>query len=432
MSSATDIPRPVLIASSKQARQSTAPHAAAAAPAASASKGTAPPSKFVSARATLALSSQAVPTSSTLQIEGLKGRSASSQDPGAISPRASQRSIPSGTGGGGMIKRMLTALKRIGHKRSEDDEERAKEHAINKLGASEINRIFQKSLEELGVLDSAKIAQLQAYYSVAQKWDLIQSLKEDANLQAQTPEHFLSQFKRDPANASPAIMKLLRDRIQRADKDWAHTYVINSGIQALLEVVRYRLYKISSPLLREMALDAECIELSVSCLIKLIRHRAITGIATNEFLKVKDSIKLLLLCVEHGSSKTKGDVFLLIAGILVLSANSNETILGCIRSVALPEQDYFQPSILHELRTGTDVDFKVSYLTFVNTVLAILAGRLAERNIIREKYLGSQVVNFLRELKDLYPDPTLQVLKDFSCKSCNGILLTLYFSFNSL
>jgi hypothetical protein len=99
----------------------------------------------------------------------------------------------------------------------------------------------------------------------------------------------------------------------------------------------------------------------------------------------------------------------MLAGLQIVSADYRETVCVAVKEVAMPEQRYFQQSIITELRSGTDVDFKVAYLTFVNTMLATFIPNSIEKQNFEERYLGNKVVDFLLELKNLYPDPTLFV-----------------------
>jgi hypothetical protein len=52
---------------------------------------------------------------------------------------------------------------------------------------------------------------------------------------------------------------------------------------------------------------------------------------------------------------------------------------------------------------------KVAYLTFVNTVLAVYHRGSDAKKKQREKFLSNEIVAYLKEFQQLYPDEAFQV-----------------------
>ena len=168
------------------------------------------------------------------------------------------------------------------------------------------------------------------------------------------------------------------------------------GPNWVLENLRYALYRVTSK--TASVRDTDRLSALVYVTIKLFNHPHNHGV--DQFMENTDAVECLLRALVHVPEMVRGDIWLLLAGVCVFSVEFESEIVRAIQLFHLPERPCFR-AIMAEILEGSDIEYKVSYLAFLNTFVPLLS--TVERVAIHEAYLPRHVFDALAELVELYP-----------------------------
>eukprot|EP01103_Thecamoeba_quadrilineata_P018122 TRINITY_DN673_c0_g1_i1.p1 TRINITY_DN673_c0_g1~~TRINITY_DN673_c0_g1_i1.p1 ORF type:complete len:1123 (+),score=266.32 TRINITY_DN673_c0_g1_i1:24-3371(+) len=316
---------------------------------------------------------------------------------------------------------------------------------------SELNEKFMKVLEWVGFNpedqnDRERIAEMQRRYTLPMKWafinnyfseDLPKSIDQQQQQQPQQKQkhhhrHHLGSTIRQKLDKKTSgvdyqkplsVVNLLHTPESVNLHDWEKiisvirdpVYVEHlihfEGVQWIIENIRYLLYRLKS--LNKDHRDHDRLRNAVMVLILVFNYVQLDPSA--DLLKIPDSLLLVFEALRYSSIDLKADIFLLIAGLTVVSKPLINQVIYSFKTYRLSEQDYFAPDIIQQLHSGYDVDFKVSYLTMINTILAVVEEEKT-REKVSKRYFSKKLITKLHQFEEVHPNPSLRnqlaVLKD--------------------
>ena len=139
----------------------------------------------------------------------------------------------------------------------------------------------------------------------------------------------------------------------------------------------------------------------VRAIIALLHHPIVSTLKI--FVSIPDGIPIFIRILEWCPLSLQGDVFLLIAGGVALQKNDQTKLFDALKRVPLYHQRFFNSLILPELCKGTDINYKISYLALVNTLISVQENP-EHRPLICNKYIPTLLLDNLRDFAVVYPD----------------------------
>jgi len=260
-----------------------------------------------------------------------------------------------------------------------------------------IDKMFGRLLEVKGYSPGNPKRTQMMEWSFSKKNRKIQSWKDkgcEPDLESDVFD-FLDYFRE--GNLSVDQIDDLCEKLATADVAWVQTFGDMQGVSYIYDYLTLYVYRARS--FRKTQEDIEKLEMTVSCIVEMINNN---GAGLKELLAIPHSFKTIVECLSHISTDRKSLVFELLAAVLLISEDSWLPVTTAIHSFCISYPKDFE-SLMEELRLGDDVDFKIAFLTFVNTM--IVQGQSIDLRVrVREDFMNAKITEILDELKSAYAD----------------------------
>ena len=283
---------------------------------------------------------------------------------------------------------------------------------LSKPDDGDIDKQFNEFLESIGVKnDKLKELWSQEYKTPKQKLDLLKTVTKNSSklgssFNSDVPASVLAQeLHQNPTEE--ALDKLLLF-FRTGTVAWIKEFIESDGIKYLFEAFTLELFKLdrknlSASFSSESSDKFHKFELCITCIEEGVNNSAI---GVDILKKNAEVVRNLFLAIEYVSTEQRCAIFELLAAISVMA---NETHLVVTEAV-----EYFKKiklgvfrNLMNELKDGIDLEFKVSFLSFINSIVVMfedIADRVKTRGLFMSEGLGEMV----ESLKTDYPDPDLQ------------------------
>ncbi|ELR15924.1 formin domain containing protein [Acanthamoeba castellanii str. Neff] len=189
----------------------------------------------------------------------------------------------------------------------------------------------------------------------------------------------------------------LCEKLATSSVDWVKNFIKFGGVAWLYECLAFYVYKAGC--IRKRKKDVEILELVVACIVEMINNG---GSGLKELTSYPDCFRVIVRCLSYISTNKKSLIFELLAAILLLSEDLWKDVTSAVRLYkAVYPQDFH--ALMEELETGEDLDYKVAFLTFVNTMI-VQGQSIKDRVKVREDFMVERITDILAELKSIHAD----------------------------
>jgi len=265
---------------------------------------------------------------------------------------------------------------------------------------AEIDKKFSRLMEAKGFLPGDPRRTKWGEFSYAKKtkkienWDKTCAAKGLPSLES-TAFDYIEKF-RDKTMDVEGLDELC-EKLATADAKWIREFISCSGVLWLYELLASSVYIAGS--IRKRKEDVERLELAIACVVEMINNG---GSGLKELLAVPDSFRVIIRSLSFIANDKKSLVFELMAAVLLISEDSWGVVTEAVHHYKEAYPVDFK-KLLTELSEGEDADYKVAFLTFINTMI-VQGQSIVDRVKVREDFMAENITDILAALKSGHPD----------------------------
>jgi len=225
-----------------------------------------------------------------------------------------------------------------------------------------------------------------------------------------TPGVMVAQLK---TNASVETLNLLKTNINDGTVSWLKEFREANGVSDLFEIFGYLSYQANQATFGNAASDGkknskqtnqltEKLEACVSCIEEGVNRTFITVKDLQDNIEVVRNLLKSLEFVPEQRSR----LFELLSAICIISPASHKVVTEALNHFKNVKLGVFR-DLMNELKEGDDLNFKTSFLTFINSAV-VMCEEIEERVKVRGLFLSEGLGDMVDILTNDYPDPDLQ------------------------
>jgi len=189
----------------------------------------------------------------------------------------------------------------------------------------------------------------------------------------------------------------LCEKLATAEPQWIKEFISCNGVSWLYEQLSYSVYLAGS--IRKQTADVEKLELSIACVVEMINNG---GSGLKELLAIPDSFRVIIRSLSFIANDKKSLVFELMAAVLLISEDSWSQVTEAVHHYKEAYPVDFK-KLITELAEGEDADYKVAFLTFINTMI-VQGQSIVDRVKVREDFISDGITDILGTLKSTHAD----------------------------